>query len=62
MDRPPPQLDLGAFRLLADAEFSTLSFSAKLEYLKAAIEARRIINAQITETLFGLGDEKPRSN
>ena len=62
LDHPPLQLDLAAFRLLPEAEFDALPFNAKLEYLKSAIEARRIINTQISETLFGLKYDKPDSN
>ncbi len=54
MDRPPPQIDQYAFRLLAPEEFNALPFAAKLEYLRATIQARKVINAQIEETLFSL--------
>lgn len=59
MDRPPAQTDLAAFRLLSDEEFKALPFAARLEYLRAAIQARKLINGQIEETLFGLPDKPP---
>lgn len=56
MDRPL-QLDISDFRLLSDEEFKALPLSARLEYLKAAVRARSVINSQIEETLFRPPDE-----
>ena len=52
-----PQFDIRAFRLLSDSEFRALHFADRLEYLKAAIQVRKIINSQIEETLFGIPDD-----
>lgn len=55
---PPPQSDPKAFRLLTDEEFNALPFAERLDYLKRAIQARRLINNQIERTLFAAPEEK----
>jgi hypothetical protein len=47
-------------RLVPDEEFRILSTIEKVEYLKKAIEARKVINRQIEEMLFGIPNN-PRS-
>jgi hypothetical protein len=57
MAEPPPQIDPGGFHLLSDEEFNALPFAQRLEYLKRAIQARRLINRQIERTLFAAPDK-----
>jgi hypothetical protein len=54
MERPPVQLDAMRFRLLTAEEFDSLPFAAKLEYLRTAIQVRKVINSQLEQMLFEL--------
>jgi hypothetical protein len=51
-----PQFDLRAFRLMTNDDFRALTLTQRIAYLKLAIEARKSIDGQFEQMLFGLSD------